>query len=616
MSKILIVPCSEQGKGGGHLTRCISLTRDLRALGKEARLFIAPQTRDLTPLYKSLDFNPSWCITGAELEIRNNKLEEGIDFIILDNYKTSYEEILRWKKMAPVIAIDEGGNYRDCFDFLIDILIPKNFIKPAANITSPELLIKDITQRRKDAEGTEREKILISFGQEDTAKLGLKTARTLSKLKNINDLDITLLRGNLNTNQFTLPDNINIINAIPNLSQHLHEYDLVITHYGLTAYEALFTGAKVLLDHPTPYHKKIAKAAGFITFNKKFFTTNRTFGSSTNLRSEIEAKVRARIGDSGSSGSWLENKSLIDLINCFKPIVSKQCPVCTGNAPIRSITRLYDRTYRKCKKCGIIYMDRINQAPIEYEKEYFFESYVKQYGKTYLEDFENIKKAGKQRLKFIKKISRQDAKGAKNAKEEEKKSLLDIGCAYGPFLAAAKEEGFSPIGIDPAKDAVQYINEKLGIPAIHSMFPVSDSSFASNSFDVITLWYVLEHFQDCITVFKEIKKLLKPNGVIAFSTPSFSGISGRTSLKNFLSASPADHFTVWSPKTVKKALAIAGFKVKKIVVAGHHPERFPVLGKFTNSKKSPAYRLLLAVSKLLGLGDTFEVYAKNISTKH
>ncbi|MCL2231064.1 MAG: methyltransferase domain-containing protein [Treponema sp.] len=612
MSKIIIVPCSEQGKGGGHLTRCISLTRDLRALGKEARLFIAPQTRDLTPLYKSLNFNPSWCITGAELEIRNNKLGEDIDLIILDNYKTSYEEIIRWKKMSPVIAIDEGGNYRDCFDFLIDILIPKNFIKPAANITSPELLIKDITQRRKDAEDTERKKILISFGQEDTAGLGLKTARTLSKSKNINDFDITLLRGNLNANQFTLPGNIKIINAIPNLSQHLHEYDLVITHYGLTAYEALFAGTKVLLDHPTPYHKKIAKAAGFKTFKNKFFTTNRTFGSSTNLRSEIEAKVRAKTGGSCSSGSWLENKNLIDLINCFNPIVSKHCPVCGENVPIRSITRLCDRTYRKCKKCGIIYMDRINLAPIEYEKEYFFESYLKQYGKTYLDDFENIKHNGKNRLKIIK-FLRASVSPCEGISEP---TLLDIGCAYGPFLAAAKEEGFSPIGIDPAKDAVQYINEKLGIPAIHSMFPVSDSSFASNSLDVITLWYVLEHFQDCITVFKEIKKLLKPNGILAFSTPSFSGISGRTSLKKFLSVSPADHFTVWSPKTVKKTLAIAGFKVKKIVVVGHHPERFPILGKFANSKKSHAYRLLLAVSKLLGLGDTFEVYAKNIPAKH
>jgi hypothetical protein len=48
--------------------------------------------------------------------------------------------------------------------------------------------------------------------------------------------------------------------------------------------------------------------------------------------------------------------------------------------------------------------------------------------------------------------------------------------------------------------------------------------------------------------------------------------------------------------------------VKKIVVSGHHPERFPVFGILAKSKISPFYWLLLAVSKLFGLGDTFEVY--------
>jgi hypothetical protein len=60
----------------------------------------------------------------------------------------------------------------------------------------------------------------------------------------------------------------------------------------------------------------------------------------------------------------------------------------------------------------------------------------------------------------------------------------------------------------------------------------------------------------------------------------------------------------------RKALALAGFKVKKIVISGHHPERFPLFGKSAKSKKSPLYWALLAISKIFGLGDTFEVYAR------
>jgi hypothetical protein len=97
--------------------------------------------------------------------------------------------------------------------------------------------------------------------------------------------------------------------------------------------------------------------------------------------------------------------------------------------------------------------------------------------------------------------------------------------------------------------------------------------------------------------------------VLAFATPSFTGISGRCSLKSFLDNSPQDHWTVWSPAICGKALEKAGFKAKKIVNSGHHPERFPFLGKFARKKDSPLYWLLLAASKIFALGDTFEVYA-------
>jgi hypothetical protein len=59
----------------------------------------------------------------------------------------------------------------------------------------------------------------------------------------------------------------------------------------------------------------------------------------------------------------------------------------------------------------------------------------------------------------------------------------------------------------------------------------------------------------------------------------------------------------------KKALTKAGFRIQKTVISGHHPERFPLLGKFARSAKSPLYKTLCAISKLFALGDTFEIYA-------
>ena len=584
---ILTVPCCETGHGGGHLTRCISLVKDLRAVNREALLYIPKQlvTAQTENLFKSMNLNLSWLITDPSLvSLRLYRM------IILDRFKTPLDELLYWKKIAPVIGIDEGGSFRDNFDFLIDILIPEKIGKPHANTADPSLLKFPSNSCRKDKKNDMENnavKVLITFGQEDPSNLGLKTARTLSAKSEKHSMEITLLRGSLSKHKDQLPPKIQVIDAIPMLAEHLHEYDLVITHYGITAYEAFFAGTPVILDHPTSLHKKLSKAAGF--YDIKYL--NLFLKSITKQHQSMPASVK------------LQSKmSLAELCSSFSPQVNRQCPVC-GAKTGRGAARFNDRTYRRCSECGIIYMDRICPPPIEYSNEYFFESYKKQYGKTYLEDFNSIKETGKRRIKTILKLSRKY-----NAK---KPSLLDIGCAYGPFLLAAQEEGFLPAGIDTAEDAVCYVQKELGIPAIQGFFPVSGSSFLiPDSYNVITLWYVMEHFQNCISALTEIRKLLKPGGMLAFSTPSFSGISGRKNLRDFLSASPADHYTVWSPKMCRKALTLAGFKVKKTVVSGHHPERFPLLGKFADDRKSPVYRVLLTISRLFGLGDTFEVYAQ------
>ena len=617
--QILIVPAFEKGRGGGHLCRCMALTDDLRAMDREALLFLPAQAEETDNLFNTANFSPAWRITEDDLP---RICADTVECIVLDRFQTPSEELARWKEIAPVIAIDEGGPCRDSADFLVDILVPEKLGYPQANTADPFLLKLPPAPLHQKQPAGENLKVLVSFGHEDPAGLGPAVTRSLSAMNNSGSMDITYLRGGLRKSKETedLPEsamrNVRVFEAIPSLAERLGEYDLVITHYGITAYEALYAGAAVLLVSPTAYHEKLAKAAGFCSVKKGA-------GLQMRLAKNInyEQMRRKGIGDQGSGirgvvrylnvnstrnafkqqppipdPRSLIPKNLAILINNFSPQVNRRCPVCGGAPPERSICRFTDRTYRRCPSCGVIYMDRTCPPPVEYERDYFFDSYKQQYGKTYLEDFPNIKAVGKRRLKIIKSLL--SARGGR--------TLLDIGCAYGPFLAAAREEGFTPAGIDPAEDAVRYVQQELGIPAVQGYFP---QSLIPHSYDAVSLWYVIEHFTDCASVLAAIRGILKPGGILAFSTPSFSGISGRSSLRGFLSASPADHRTVWRPKMCKKALALAGFKVKKIVISGHHPERFVLLGKLAKSKKSPLYRPLLAISKLFGLGDTFEVYA-------
>ena len=584
---LLAVPACGKGMGGGHISRCMALVRGLRALGRKAWLFL-PSGAGSSAAHEW--FDQSWIV--SETNFKNIQWE----CIILDAFQTNTEELEKWKKLAPVIGIDEGGSKRDFFDFLIDIL--PGLARTKANISDLSLL--PLPKNRNlnfncSSCGMDKRplKVLISFGQEDSAGLGLAAAQSLAAHNNSN-MEITLLQKNSFSHSPSLiSPSVKIIKFIPNLAEHLCEYQLLITHYGLSAFEALYAGTPVLLINPTSYHEALAKAAGFMTVTIK--NVNK-IAEDTFLQKLKEGcrKLTAKY-----NLDLPQKQDCAGLINSFSPNASPCCRVCGFEWHNPVFARLPDRTYRRCIRCGIISMSRLSPVPVAYGKEYFFEQYQKQYGKTYIEDFPNLKKIAQRRISTIRKIGN----------TAPSSPLLDIGCAYGPFLAAAKEQGFSPIGIDPSQDAVNYVTGQLGLPAVHGFFPVP--SIYEVKYNVVTLWFVIEHFPDCTAALAEIQKILNPGGVMAFSTPSFSGISGRRSVKTFLARSPADHWTVWSPAACKKALNTAGFKVIKTVICGHHPERFPLLGKFAKSKKSPLYWLLFGISRLFSLGDTFEVYAVN-----
>jgi 2-polyprenyl-3-methyl-5-hydroxy-6-metoxy-1,4-benzoquinol methylase/spore coat polysaccharide biosynthesis predicted glycosyltransferase SpsG len=592
----------------------MALVRELRAFGREAWLYLSSPNADA--VLDTAQFERSLLLAETDLPEKNWQC------IILDRFQTSADELIRWQKIAPVIGIDEGGGHRGNFDFLIDIL--PNCEKITPNIACPSLLP---LPKKKPCPSANPEtkplKILLSFGQEDSAGLGPALAKRLVDHQNI---EIILLKGKLsnekNYSSFLIL-NSSLKESIPNLNEHLTDYDLIITHYGLTSFEAIYAGVPVLLASPTVYHQKLAKKAGFCTLGigkknavkkiNNLLKKSDFFSSYLNDIKKHCAELAVKF-----NLDCEPKQSFAEFVNNITPDISRNCPVCGATLGGPALARFPERSYLRCKGCGAISMNRINPMPIEYGKEYFFEQYQKQYGKTYIEDFPNLTAMAKRRLAIIKE---QRAKSKEQRIGSSPQTLLDIGCAYGAFLAAAKEEGFSPQGIDPAEDAVRYVTKTLGIPAMQGYFPNPHCSLLSPtllalahcSFEVVTLWYVIEHFRDCVPALEEIRKLLKPGGVLAFATPSFTGISGCSSLKRFLENSPQDHWTVWSPAVCKKALGKVGFKVKKIISSGHHPERFPFLGKFANNKNSLLYRLLMAVSRIFALGDTIEVYAVRAS---
>ncbi len=598
--RILLVPSVARGNGSGHLVRCFSLARELDG---DTSIFIAEGKNGLTWTAAELSLAYSRELAGTPL-ISELSADQRWDLVILDRRAMSLEEVAFWERLGPVIALDEGGPARLGASYLIDILPrPGSQRRPGspgerANRSSLGFLNLPENRRSRPAEF---KRVLVSFGGEDPAGLTLLISRILLSEKLVKPADLTIVSGALRCGAAPLGlDGVTILGPVQDLKEHLAFYDLVVTEFGLTAYEAAYAGCGVILLDPSLYHQSLARTAGFpeIGVGRPELGTLRKFFLQPDSVLDRCAAVAPH-----------QAESLASFIKSIVPSGPRACPRC-GSLSRRVIFRNECKSYFRCRSCGLIYLERFFSGRANpYKKAYFFDEYKKQYGRSYLEDWANLSSYANSRLDIIEETAEKGL-GRRNGL-----SMLDVGCAYGPFLAAARERGQEVYGLDISEDAAAYVRQKLGIAAAAGDFlNLSDASSFGGPFDVLSMWYVIEHFIDLDQALRNAAALVRPGGVLAFSTPSGEGVSARYNRESFFEHSPEDHFTIWEPSTVRGILKAYGFRVERIRITGHHPERFPLSQKVSGKLRKAALGLCGVYSRILGLGDTFEVYAVRENT--
>jgi len=104
--------------------------------------------------------------------------------------------------------------------------------------------------------------------------------------------------------------------------------------------------------------------------------------------------------------------------------------------------------------------------------------------------------------------------------------LLDIGCGTGHFLEEAKlSRRWEISGVEPNATAAAYARQALPANIIEGRF--SDTTFQPNSFDVITMWNVLEHVSYPLADLRRARALLRDQGWLVFTVPNVDGLEAR-----------------------------------------------------------------------------------------
>ncbi|QTY26511.1 class I SAM-dependent methyltransferase [Flavobacterium sp. CS20] len=99
-------------------------------------------------------------------------------------------------------------------------------------------------------------------------------------------------------------------------------------------------------------------------------------------------------------------------------------------------------------------------------------------------------------------------------KHHQQGNILDIGAGTGEFLDAFDHSLWTKFSIEPSKKLQSNLSKK-GINLVNDL-----EQFDGQSFEVITLWHSLEHIPDLELTVKQLRRILKPNGVLFIAVPN------------------------------------------------------------------------------------------------
>ncbi len=146
-----------------------------------------------------------------------------------------------------------------------------------------------------------------------------------------------------------------------------------------------------------------------------------------------------------------------------------------------------------------------------------------------------------------------------NSFNSSDKKLLDIGSGTGDFLSTCKNKGWNVFGVEPSKEA-RIISESKDVKAVADLSLLKEASF-----DIITLWHVLEHVENLLEYIEILKTKLKPEGVLIIAVPNYKSFDANYYKEYWAAFDVPRHLWHFSQESIKKLFSQVYMKVEKTI---------------------------------------------------
>jgi SAM-dependent methyltransferase len=143
--------------------------------------------------------------------------------------------------------------------------------------------------------------------------------------------------------------------------------------------------------------------------------------------------------------------------------------------------------------------------------------------------------------------------------------LLEIGCACGFLLLAARARGFAVAGVEMSQWAADYARRHYGLDVKTGR--LEDLGLPADYYDVVVMADTIEHLSDPRRTLGEVRRVLAPGGRLLLLTPDIGSATARLAGRRWWGLLD-DHYFYFARPTLRRLLESEGFAVERIVAQG------------------------------------------------
>jgi SAM-dependent methyltransferase len=149
----------------------------------------------------------------------------------------------------------------------------------------------------------------------------------------------------------------------------------------------------------------------------------------------------------------------------------------------------------------------------------------------------------------------------------ERGKLLEVGSYCGFFLDHIRRDGWDAVGLEPFRAGADYARNRFGLTIIDGALPQPD--LPDGSFDAIVMLHVIEHMPDPMANLRELRRLLRPGGILVVETPRFDSLSFKLLGKRERSIAACNgHIYFFTVPTLSSMMQKSGFDVARVDLVG------------------------------------------------